>query len=68
MLEFKKENGFPIDVIFDTQPCGMMDGYISDIFVDGILKDRIHHTDLDERKKYAERIFEEIKENEINNT
>jgi hypothetical protein len=58
MLEYKKENGFPVDITFDTSPCGMLDGYVSRVNVDGKFLESFFHHSLDDRKKYAEQIFE----------
>lgn len=58
MLEFKKENGFPVDLKFDTTPCAMMEGYISDVYINDQFIETFHHFDLKDRIKYAEKMFE----------
>jgi hypothetical protein len=66
MLVYKKENGFPVDITFDTKPCGMLDGYISDVIIDGKLVETYFHRNMRDRIEYAEKIFEPYRKEEKN--
>ena len=59
MLRYLKENGYPIDLEFHTQPYEEDDfhGYKSEIFFDGILFHTLIHEDFFARRNFAEGIF-----------
>jgi peroxiredoxin family protein len=66
MLRYLKENGFPVDIIFDTKPCAMMDGYLSDVYIEGDLIETYFHESMRDRVEYAEKIFEKEMEDKEN--
>ncbi len=49
MLKYLKENGYPLDLTFKTEPhedeAEDFHGYSSDIFVDGVHYDTLIHSD-----------------------
>lgn len=61
MLKFLKENGYPVNLEFDTKPYEDMEenfhGYQSDIFIDGHHFDILIHSDFWARVHYADGFF-----------
>lgn len=62
MLEFRKQNGFPLDIRFETLQSGMWDGFVSDVYIEGKLIETFMHNSLRDRINYANRIFENEEE------
>ncbi len=61
MLQFLKENGYPIDLEFETRSYEDekedFHGYKSDVFVDGVLYETLIHSEYKSRIYYADGFF-----------
>lgn len=61
MLQYLKNNGFPVDLFFETNPYHREEddyhGWLSKIFIDGFHYKNFIHTDYRDRVKWADGFF-----------
>ena len=63
MLEYKIENGFSVNLKFDTKKHKdkEFEGYVSKIIINGKNINKIYHTKLSDRNIYSQGIFDILK-------